>query len=166
VRQDPPDLFSSAFLAAAPSLRRVASGLGFAAPDVDDILQRVFLTLQQRPPEWRSAEAAEHWLYRTTVNACRSEYRERARFRQIARGRTEDTPEPQSPANAAEQREQRECVRQALLELDGDLAVPLVLRYFCDWDATRIGSLLELPASTIRARLRRARLRLADQLSE
>lgn len=166
MRPDPSDLLGSAFLAAAPRLRRVAGGLGFGPADVDDILQRVYVALRERPPEWRGAEALEHWLYRTTVNACRLEYRRRTRFQRAVHARPAEAPAPVSAADAAERQEQRERVRQALLALDEDLAVPLLLRYFCDWDATRIGALLELPAGTVRARLHRARLRLADQLGE
>jgi DNA-directed RNA polymerase specialized sigma24 family protein len=55
-------------------------------------------------------------------------------------------------------------VRETLQKLDGSLLGPLVLRYFCDLNSTEIGQILELKQSTVRSRLREARLVLARQL--
>ncbi len=55
-------------------------------------------------------------------------------------------------------------VRLGLLTLDDSHLAPLLLRYFCDLDAAEIGMVLELKPSTVRSRLREARLKLADEL--
>ena len=166
MREDPPDRLTAVYLDALPRLRRLAAAMGFGPIDVDDLLQRVYVSLRTHPPSWRGPEAAEHWLYRTTVNACRQEYRHRARFQRAARDREVQMLARGNPSvpDDAERRRQHEAVRRALLELPVNWAVPLVLRYCSGWDATRIGALLGLPPSTVRARLRRARLWLADRL--
>jgi DNA-directed RNA polymerase specialized sigma24 family protein len=60
--------------------------------------------------------------------------------------------------------EELEAVRWALIELDPSLLLIVVLRYFCDLDSKAIGEIVEMNASTVRARLREARMILAGKL--
>lgn len=162
------DALTATYVAVLPQLRRIAAGLGFGPADADDILQQVYVAARTGSPP-TAGDELERWLYRVTVNACHQEYRRRGRFqRATLRLRTQGglqdaAPASTQPVHAAEQAAR---VRDALLALESDAAVPLVLRYFCEWDATQIGELLGLPPSTVRARLRRARLELADVLQE
>ncbi len=57
-------------------------------------------------------------------------------------------------------------MRESLQKLDESLLGPVVLRYFCDLDSNKIGEILEVNPSTVRSRLRDARLILAKQLLE
>jgi len=62
--------------------------------------------------------------------------------------------------------EELEIVRRTMAQLDPSLLEILVLRYFADLDATQIGEIQGLNASTVRSRLRQARLILARKLSQ
>ena len=53
-------------------------------------------------------------------------------------------------------------MRENLQKIDGALLAPVVLRYFC----SQIGEILGLKASTVRSRLREARMILAKRLLE
>ena len=55
-------------------------------------------------------------------------------------------------------------MRRGLQQLDGSLLAPMVLRYFCDLNSSEVGRILDLSPSTIRSRLREARLILAKRL--
>ena len=57
-------------------------------------------------------------------------------------------------------------VRAVLCEMGEQELAPMVLRYFCDMNATEIGEVLEIPPATVRTRLHAARLRLAERLIE
>jgi len=57
-------------------------------------------------------------------------------------------------------------VRENLQKIDGALLAPVVLRYFCDLNSSQIGEILGLKASTVRSRLREARMILAKRLLE
>ncbi len=158
--------FSAAYLRVLPKLRRIVAGMGFAASDADDILQEVFLEATRRPGEFRDEAGATRWLCRVTANRCLLEYRRRARFVRAASevgSRRRSVGESQTHDREIES-EELERVRQALRELDGALAAVLVLRYFCGFDSGEIGDMLQLPAATVRSRLRAARKRLADGL--
>lgn len=152
-----------------PQLRRLAAGMGLGPGDGDDVLQDVFLRLRQWPGEHHDQEQTRRWLYRVTINACLLEHRRRKRFAKVVDGASREAHTRQvahaDPPGDAIRGEELQAVRLALRELDGVLLAPLVLRYFCELDATRIGELLDLPPATVRTRLRRARLWLAQRLT-
>ena len=62
--------------------------------------------------------------------------------------------------------EELEIVRDSLKKLDDDLLGPVVLRYFCDMNSNEISEVLQQNPSTIRGRLREARMILAKKLLE
>ena len=57
-------------------------------------------------------------------------------------------------------------MRENLQRLDDTLLPPLVLRYFCQLNSNEIAEMLGLPASTVRGRLRDARMILARKLQK
>jgi RNA polymerase sigma-70 factor (ECF subfamily) len=164
------DRFATAFIRQRPRLRRLVAGMGFDPADADDILQDVFVEASQRPGDYRGDPDAERWLMRVTVNRCLLEYRRRQRFRRAAteilrrRRRAEEIGSPANVDGAVARIEEIESMRAALRELDADLGAALVLRHFCGLNATQIGEILQLPAATVRSRLRTARLMLAERL--
>lgn len=60
--------------------------------------------------------------------------------------------------------EELEVIRRAMADMDPSLLEMLVLRCFSDLDSARIGEMLGLNASTVRGRLREARMILAGKL--
>jgi DNA-directed RNA polymerase specialized sigma24 family protein len=60
--------------------------------------------------------------------------------------------------------EEIEAVRRALVELDPLLLQAVVMRYFCEMKSHEIANVLEWNSSTVRCRLREARLILARKL--
>jgi len=109
------------------------------------------------------------WLVRTTVNHCLTEHRRRFRRKasRILRRRPDLGQVLGGERDATDQvglSEELEAVRQALIELDPSLLLVTVLRYFCDLDSKAIAEIVEMNASTVRARLREARLLLAGKL--
>ena len=161
--------FERVFENALPRLRRIVAGLGFTPADADDVLQDAFLEIRRRPGEFRDARAAEHWLVRLVVRRGLLEYRRRRRYQRAA-DRILQTVRAQTPGFSAcpetdpARAEEINRMRDALRELDSHSAAILTLRYFCEYDSTEIGEILDLPAATVRGRLRAARLELADRL--
>ena len=143
---------------ALPRLKRIAAGLGLGAADAEDALHDSYVALLQRSGQFAEVADATRWLARVMVNRCRLHHRRRRRWLRAAGNwvlRRRD-PRPADDDQAA--------VRQCLTQMDGDDVAMLVLRYFCDFNATEVGEILQVPAGTVRSRLRRARLALAEQL--
>lgn len=158
------------FLAEIGRLRRIVGGMGFNASDAEDILQDVFVQALRQHVEYGVREKAVRWVTKVTVNRCLTEYRNRRRFRRHASEILDRRQKTKADLRTAEQNaiaaEELEIVRKSLRELDGSLLTPLVLRYFCGLNSKEVGEILDLSASTLRGRLRDARLILAKRLMQ
>ena len=146
----------------------VIAGMGFGRRDAEDILQDVSVQVLRQKMENTSRASAVAWLKRVTVNKCISEYRRRERFQcrvaTVFRHQQAIGASVSSPHDDMMRKEQTDMLRQALESLDDSLLVPLVLRFFCDQNASEIAETLQIKPSTVRSRLRKARTILADVL--
>jgi len=158
------------FLQEQNRLRRVAAGMGMAGADIDDVLQDVSVQVLKQSDPFEHEGVMARWLIKTTVNRCLTEHRRRFRRKvpKILRRRpdlehalTVGMPDATNQATATEE---LEIVRQTMAELDPLLLELVVLRYFCDLDSNAIGRTLDLNPSTVRCRLREARMILAQKL--
>ena len=153
---------------ALPRLRRVVAGMGIQAADAADILQDVYLVAMQRTQQHQGTEHATRWLIRVTVNRCLLSMRRKGRRRRgivaLARKNVAAKRPTASPDSELLRLEGIDAVRLVLTQLDVSLKVPLVLKYFCECNATEIGQMLELNPSTVRSRLREGRMILANSL--
>ncbi len=157
------------FLAERDRLRRIAAGMGMKGADIDDVLQDVSVQVLKHAGRFGLENEMIRWLIRTTVNRCLMEHRRRfsRRAPEILKRRPELRQTTSGDCDAADQAavtEELESVRLALIELDPSLLLVVVLRYFCDLNSKDISDILDLNASTVRSRLREARMALAGKL--
>jgi RNA polymerase sigma factor (sigma-70 family) len=123
-----------------------------------------------------SLDCAEKWThprsahpYPVTVNRCNLEYRRAASEKTLHAGWTRHRAGSEvtnGGSGQAERNETIEVVRRHLSRLPPLLHALVVLRYFAELDSKEIGAILEIPHSTVRSRLRRARLQLAELLND
>jgi len=158
------------FLAQQPRLRRIAAGMGLGASDVEDVVQDVSIKALKGPANSQSKEQSTRWLIKVTLNRCLREHRRRRTFKrhagEILKMRRQGDAASGPTAEKAVQAKELEIVRQNLKRLDETLLGPLVLRYFCRLNSNEIAKTLDLPASTVRGRLRDARMILAKRLQK
>jgi len=165
-------------------LKRIIAGMGLGASEGEDVLQDVSIrALKQSRGGSRTAlrrggsrtalqsrEEKIKWLIKVTINRCLMEHRRRRTFRRHAREILKRRLEAKKASKPAVENviiaEELEIVRENLQKLDDSLLSPMVLRYFCDLNSKEIGEILALSPSTIRSRLREARMILAKNLSE
>ena len=160
-----------AFLDRQELLRRIAGGMGMAGADIDDVLQDVSIQVLKYAEQIQEEKHMVRWLVKTTVNQCLMEHRKRFRRRapEILKRRPDlgmTFSRSAEPARQAGLSEELEIIRTTLAELDPNLLQVMVLRYFGELDSREIGSVLELNASTVRSRLREARMALAGKLRQ
>ncbi len=165
------DVFSAEF----GHLKRIIAGMGLSASDGEDVLQDVSIrALKQCRGGSRTAlpnrEEKVKWLIKVTVNRCLMEHRRRRTFRRHADEILKRRLETQKASKPAVENvivaEELEIVRESLQKLDDSLLAPMVLRYFCNLNSKEVGEILALSASTVRSRLREARMILAKRLLE
>ena len=110
------------------------------------------------------------WLIKVTVNRCLMEHRRRRTFSRHAQEILKRRQKAKTASRATDEKviiaEELEIVRESLKKLDDSLLAPMVLRYFCDLNSKEIGEILDISPSTVRSRLREARMILAKGLLE
>ena len=149
-----------------PELKRLVAALG-CGQAVEDILQDVYLAAMQKRPQAVDELSLRRWLFRVTINRCHLENRKRGLRRKmlskLARLFHREKRDRLLDDKVAQNERHRE-VQSALEGLDELDKAPLVLRYFQGMSSIQIAEILEIPDSTVRSRLRRARMKLADTL--
>lgn len=138
--------------------------------DAEDMTQETFIRAFRALPrfEIRQGTSFEAWLYRISVNACRS--RMRRRWYQVL-----PWPDP-APPMAAEpeeqpdrlvmQGEQRDHILQFVDGLGEKHRMVVILRYYAGLSNEEIARALNIPSGTVRSRLHIARHRLREMLEE
>ncbi len=158
----------SVFIRHIERLRRLVVAMGLSAEEGQDILQDVYVEAVKKPPKCRGDQEASRWLMRVTANRCLLEFRRRKRHRRAASEVVKQWAELEKnssgPDKQAIHAEEVETMMQCLREMDESLQVPLAMRYFCDLNSAEIGEILELEPGTVRKRLHKGRIILADAL--
>lgn len=123
--------------------------------DAEDVYQDVFLKLLTQPFHGWDQERLKAWLIRSTLNRCCDVVRLRLRRPVLP---LEELPDQARPENEGAE------LWEAVARLPEKLRMPVHLYYCEDYSTEEIGNLLEIPAATVRTRLRRARMKLKDLL--
>ncbi len=162
--------FVDIFSAEMGRLKRIIAGMGLGASDAEDVLQDVVIQALRRAGKCQTKEDSIRWLIKVTVNRCLMEHRRRRSFCRRAPEILKRRSETRADLTTADQNvivtEEIEIMRETLQELDESLLTPMVLRYFCDLNSRQEGRILALSPSTVRSRLREARMILAKRLIE
>ncbi len=168
-REPSPPRLLDVFLREHEHLRRIAAGMGMDRADADDVLQDVSIQVLKNAVPFEQETGMMKWLITTTVNRCLTEHRRRFRHSasRILRRRPDMAEGLTADCGGADRvglSEELEVVRRTLVELDPSLLLAVVLRYFCDMSSNEIAKALEWNASTVRCRLREARMILAKKV--
>jgi RNA polymerase sigma factor (sigma-70 family) len=158
----------SVFIRHIEQLRRLVVAMGLSAEEGQDILQDVYVEVIKRPPRYNRDLEASQWLMRVTINRCLLEFRRRKRHSRAASEVVKQWAElkkhSSGPDIQAIRAEEVEIIMQCLRQMDEMLQVPLAMRYFCELNSSEIGEILELEPGTVRKRLYKGRIILADAL--
>jgi len=158
----------SVFIRHIERLRRLVVAMGLSAEEGQDILQDVYVEAVKGPPKYRGDQDAARWLMRVTANRCLLEFRRRKRHSRAASEILQQWAELEKHSSGPEMQaihaEEVEAMMQCLRKMDESLQLPLAMRYFCELNSSEIGEILELELGTVRKRLHKGRIILADVL--
>jgi RNA polymerase sigma factor (sigma-70 family) len=156
------------FMAELGRFKRIIAGMGLNPADGEDVIQDVSIKALKPSVKFRTKQEVIRWLIKVTINQCLIEHRHRQQFRRKA-GEILELQQGKLTIPADKKAiiaEELEIVRESLQKLNESLLELVVLRYFCDMDSKEIGEILEQSPSTVRSRLREARMILAKGLLE
>lgn len=136
--------------------------------EVDDVTQKVWMTVWQRASSLKEPAYGKTWLYRLARNAAIDAGRQITRRRGFWRHWTDgsgkamvDPGEVDKPMLLAEQ---HQTVLQAIENLPVIYREPFMLRHLEDWSYKQISQSLDLTVNTVEVRLVRARRMLREVL--
>ena len=140
--------------------------------DAADVTQEVFWKVWRALPSFRRESSFSTWLYRLTDNACMDLLRREKKRRgdtsltqEEGLSLVQQLPHPDpSPQERLESGEQMSALEQGLAQLSQEHRRILVLREINGLSYQEIGDILGLSSGTVKSRLARARLALANYL--
>jgi RNA polymerase sigma-70 factor, ECF subfamily len=135
--------------------------------DADDLTQEIFLRLYKNLRLYRGDVPLAAWALRLSRNVCIDQYR-RARRERRGAMLSEDLlatlPADDDPQAEAQKRQQLRAVYRGLEEMSEDLAEVVMLRDLQGWSLEETAVSLEVPVGTVKSRLHRARIELAERV--
>lgn len=136
--------------------------------EAEDLAQEIFLRVYRSLAKFDLRTSFLPWLVRLSRNLCIDEYRSRAREKSMMTG---EEPNPDrtadsraGPMRSLEEREIAQRVQDGLRCLPEELRTMLVLRDLQGLSYAEIADSLQLPEGTVKSRIHRARLEMAQVL--
>ena len=148
---------------------QVAYRFTATAEDAEELSQDIFMRVLTALPHYRPSGALGGWVRQVATNVGIDTFRRRKRVPLLVE--TEEVPEvaapaPQRPDRLAESRNQAALVRRMVDELPEDLAEPVMLRDLMELGYPDIAARLGIPVGTVKSRIHRGRLLLAESLKQ
>jgi RNA polymerase sigma-70 factor (ECF subfamily) len=129
--------------------------------DARDIAQNAFLRVFERLDSFDPGRKFFSWIYKIAVNESLNYRRSRKAHEPIERA----LPLP-ADADAVDRLETSERIQVALMALQPEYRVLVVLKYFVDLSYEEIAGVVGIPEKTVKSRLFSARQQLEALLSE
>lgn len=169
-----PGAFEELFLKYRDQIYSLTFRMTGNSSDAEDLCQEVFLSAFRKISSFQQRSSFSTWLYRIGINRSKDFLRKKKRTPEIVQDRKpgEDwseslphrRPESSEPELAAISSETKEVVQGALKRLPDSLKIPLVLHQLEGLEYREVAKLLHLPVGTVKSRIFRARLQLAEIL--
>ena len=137
--------------------------------EAEDLTQEIFLRLYQSLRLYRGDCPLLGWALRLSRNLCIDHWRHVRRER-LSTAVSEEVllqiPAGDDPRARAQARQELRAVHEALADMPEELAEVVLLRDLQGWSIEETAAYLEVPPGTVKSRLHRARLELAEKVTD
>lgn len=130
--------------------------------DASDVTQAVFLKVFEHLDSYKPEYRIFSWIYRIAINESINQINRGKRDEALDEGQPSTAP---GPAEETESDDASRRVQDALMSLQEDYRMVIVLRHFSELSYREISEVLHIPEITVKSRLYTARQILKDQLS-
>ena len=134
----------------------------------EDLFQDIFLKIHQSAPSYRATWPLRPWVFTIAANTLRNHVRDRKRHRQIFT-LAEELPEPIDPTpgvdDSAAGMQIKAWLDKAIGQLPFSQREVLVLVTQESLPLKEVAAILKVSQNTVKTRLRRARMKLAELLA-
>jgi RNA polymerase sigma-70 factor (ECF subfamily) len=150
----------------ARHVQRVLARVLGPDPELNDLLQDVFVAALESVDRLEEARALRGWLTSIAVFTARARIRRRVRWRFLRVLPSEEIPEPAAVMAPPETSEALRCSYEVLAQLPPDERIAFALRFIDGMELTEVAASCRVSLATIKRRLRRARERFASLARE
>lgn len=138
------------------SMYRVAKGILVSETDIEDAIQSTILLSYKNINNLKNDKFFKTWLIRILINECNKIYnvnKKCVNFNEVKDNYTNDKYENID-------------LKKAIDRLSDELRLPIILFYFEDLKISEISELMNIPIGTVKSRLARAKVKIAEFVRE
>jgi RNA polymerase sigma-70 factor, ECF subfamily len=132
----------------------------------EDAVQDVFLRVFERVNDFQANASFKTWLTAVVVNLCRDKLRRQKVRRALSLEWLRGHANAVDMADTIAERQQRQQLWTVVQRLDEKYRLPVILHYHQGLNCSEVAEVLQLPTTTVYARLNTARLRIRAMLAE
>ena len=162
------DAFATLFQFFRSDLERLCTRLLASASEAEDATSEAFLRAHRALDSYDSSQPFRRWLLSIAAHHCVDQLRRRSTEQRIFDPSEFDPEQLAAPGPTPLHQRLRAEVRQQILAglatLPDRYRVPLVLRYYADFDYDAIAEVMEVTRNQVATLLYRAKRRLREQL--
>lgn len=152
-----------------PAIARYIRKMVRDTAEAEDLTQETFIRAFRQRGSLRDEAVLLSWLYQIATNVCLDRLRQRVRLQsRLSDKRPEELPiedrKAESPLAILQQQEMSECIQRYIACVSDTYRAVLLLHDSDGLTAAEIAELLELPLTTVKMRLHRARRKLQELL--
>lgn len=136
----------------------------FAERDIaSDVTQEIFIKLYHNLDKFKEEKSFTSWVFAVSRNYCIDYWRKNRKHLEKSQELDENigTGEP-TPEERLSRESEIEVLRKKIAKLDPDLRVILIMRDINDMSYQEIAAKFSIPEGTVKSRINRARLKLAE----
>jgi RNA polymerase sigma-70 factor (ECF subfamily) len=133
-----------------------------------DLTQDTFLAAYRAFDRFRGQAKPYTWLYRIAINVCKNRFREKKKQQEIELESGNDaatTADTMTPEKVVQQKELKDLIENAILRLQEDYRIVIVLREMHGLTYREIAEAMDISEDVVKTRLARARNMLRQKLA-
>lgn len=136
----------------------------FAERDIaSDVTQEIFIKLYHNLEKYREEKSFTSWIFAISRNYCIDYWRKNKKYLQNQELDEKISSDQATPEDNLIKASEIEVLRKKIAQLDPDLRWILILRDIHDLSYQEIAERFAIPEGTVKSRINRARLRLAQE---
>lgn len=134
--------------------------------DAQDLVQEVFIKVYHRLDKYEEKGSFSSWLYRMAINHCMDEFRKKSHQMKSSEVKEEDVVNGNHPEIVYLQKEKNRQLERLVGTLPEDERMIILLRYVNELSYQEISELLDIPLSTVRNKLFRAKKKMRETVKQ
>ncbi|WP_075620441.1 RNA polymerase sigma factor [Paenisporosarcina indica] len=132
--------------------------------DAQDLVQEAFIKVYRQLDKYDEKGSFSSWLYRVAMNHCMDEFRKKKYQMQQSEIGENNIINTNHPEVIFLKKEKQRQLERLIATLPNDERLIILLRYVNELSYDEISDLVEVPLSTVRNKLHRAKKKLRDRV--